>query len=234
MNLKRFQRDCLLGALGWFLMLIGDLCLSVIPASQNDISLFTREAYLSGAWEPWRLPLLTVTGLCGMALGFFSVRASVDVILPPYRKTRMAALIGGVMVVATAAAMHFCVGSMADWTTVLAPMIGRDETAMLIAAQFSRLLPAMSVGYVGLALMIGTSFFAVATKKTMLPRWMTALHIVVFQLIFVVIPDIRQTLGMEISTWDYVLSQGSTNAALCIWMLENAAWAALERKKARA
>lgn len=215
-------------------MLIGDLCLSVIPASQGDISLFTREAYLSGAWEPWRLPLLTVTGLCGMALGFFSVRASVDVILPPYRKTRMAALIGGVMVVATAAAMHFCVGSMADWTTLLAPMIGRDEAAMLIAAQFSRLLPAMSVGYVGLALMIGTSFFAVATKKTMLPRWMTALHIVVFQLIFVVIPDIRQTLGMEISTWDYVLSQGSTNAALCIWMLENAVWAALERKKARA
>lgn len=29
-------------------------------------------------------------------------------------------------------------------------------------------------------------------------------------------------------------SQGSTNAALCIWMLENAVWAALERKKARA
>ena len=44
----------------------------------------------------------------------------------------------------------------------------------------------------------------------------------------------QQTLGMEISTWDYVLSQGSTNAALCIWMLENAVWAALERKKARA
>ncbi len=36
MNLKRFQQDCLLGALGWFLMLIGDLCLSVIPASQGS------------------------------------------------------------------------------------------------------------------------------------------------------------------------------------------------------
>lgn len=34
MNLKRFQRECLLGALGWFLMLIGDLC--VIPASQGS------------------------------------------------------------------------------------------------------------------------------------------------------------------------------------------------------
>lgn len=36
MNLTRFQRDCLLGALGWFLMLIGDLCLSAIPASQGS------------------------------------------------------------------------------------------------------------------------------------------------------------------------------------------------------
>ena len=36
MNLKRFQRGCLLSALGWFLMFIGDLCLSVIPASQGS------------------------------------------------------------------------------------------------------------------------------------------------------------------------------------------------------
>ena len=232
MTLKRYQRDCLLGALGWFMMLIGDLCLSVIPASQNDISLFVRESYLSGAWETWRLPLLTATGLCGMALGFFSVRASVDVILPAYRKTRKAALIGGVLVVATAAAMHFFVGSMADWTTILAPMLGTGETISLIARQFMRMLPAMSIAYAGLALMIGTSLFAVATKKTVLPRWMTALHIVVFQLIFVAIPDIRQALGMEISTWDFVLSQGSTNAALCIWMLANAIWAGWQRKKA--
>lgn len=38
MNLKRFQRDCLFGALGWFLMLIGDLCLSAIPANQGSIN----------------------------------------------------------------------------------------------------------------------------------------------------------------------------------------------------
>ena len=29
---KNYQRDCLLGALGALLMLVGDLCLSVIPA----------------------------------------------------------------------------------------------------------------------------------------------------------------------------------------------------------
>ena len=47
------------------------------------------------------------------------------------------------------------------------------------------------------------------------------------------IPDIRQALGAEISTWDYVLSQGSTNAAMGIWMLVNAVWAGSQAKKER-
>ena len=52
-----YQRDALLGVLGALLMLVGDLCLSVIPASSGDRGLFAREAYLNGSWEPWRLPL---------------------------------------------------------------------------------------------------------------------------------------------------------------------------------
>ena len=42
------KRDCRLGALGAALMLVGDLCLSVIPASQTDHGLFAREAYFLG------------------------------------------------------------------------------------------------------------------------------------------------------------------------------------------
>ena len=49
MELKTYRRDCLLGALGAFLMLVGDLCLSVIPASPGDSGLFARAAYFSGA-----------------------------------------------------------------------------------------------------------------------------------------------------------------------------------------
>ena len=63
------RRESLLGALGAFLMLVGDLCLSVIPASPGDSGLFAREAYLNGSWDAWRLPLLIAAGLCGMALG---------------------------------------------------------------------------------------------------------------------------------------------------------------------
>ena len=65
---KTYRRDCLLGAFGAFLMLIGDLCLSVIPAAQTDSGLFLREAYLSGAYPAWRLPLLVATGLPGILL----------------------------------------------------------------------------------------------------------------------------------------------------------------------
>ena len=230
---KAYQRDAVLGALGAFLMLVGDLCLSVIPASPTDSGLFVREAYLSGAWEPWRLPLLLATGLCGMALGFFSVRVSYRQIQPQYRKTRWAVLVGGVIYIATAGALHFFIGSLVDWTSTLSPILGREETTALIQAQYDRLMPAMFIAYAGMVLMILTGAFAVLTKKTVLPRRMFAFHMIVFQIVLVLIPDVRQALGADISTWDFVLSQGSGNAALCIWMLANAAWAGRQMKKER-
>lgn len=221
-ELKGYKRDALLGALGAFLMLAGDLCLSMIPASQGDSGLFAREAYLNGSWEQWRLPLLIATGLCGMALGFFTVRVSYRKIQPQYRKTRTAVLAGGVIYIAAAGALHLFIGSLADWTTVLSPLLGRDETAALIQSQYARLMPAMLIAYAGMILLILVSAFAVLTKKTVLPRGMFAVHMIFFQIVFVLIPDIRQAFGADISTWDFVLSQGSGNAALCIWMLANA------------
>lgn len=224
-----YIRDCLFGALGAFLMLAGDLCLSVIPASAGDSGLFAREAYLNGSYESWRLPLLLVTGLCGMSLGFFTVRVSYQQIRPQYRKTRLALLAGGVIYVATAGVLHFFIGSLADWTGTLSPLLGREETAVLIQEQYDRLMPAMLLSYAGMILLILTSAYAVLTKKTVLPRWMFAFHMIVFQVVFVLIPDVRQALGADISTWDFVLSQGSGNAALCLWMIINAAWAASQK-----
>ena len=224
-KLRAYRRDALFGALGAFLMLVGDLCLSVIPASPGDSGLFARAAYLDGSWEPWRLPLLVATGLCGMALGFFTVRVSCRQILPQYRRTRAAVLTGGVIYIATAGALHLWIGSLADWTTTLSPLLGQKETVALIQAQYSRLMPAMLFAYAGMILLILASAFAVLTRKTVLPRRMFAVHMIVFQLVLVLIPDLRQALGAGISTWDFVLSQGSGNAALCIWMLANAVWA---------
>ena len=230
-ELKSYKRNSLLGAFGAFLMLVGDLCLSVIPAHDGDSGLFAREAYLSGSYESWRLPLLIATGLCGMALGFFTVLVSYRQIQPQYRKTRNALLIGGVIYVASAGALHLFIGSLADWTSTLAPILGPVKTNALIQAQYNRLMPSMIIAYLGMILLILTSAFAVLTKKTVLPRWMFVFHMIVFQIVFVLIPDIRQALGADVSTWDFVLSQGSGNAALCIWMIANAIWAARQAGK---
>ena len=211
-------------------MLVGDLCLSVIPAGAGDSGLFLREAYLNGTYEPWRLPLLIVTGLLGMSLGFFTVRASVRQIRPQCRLTRAAVLTGGVIYVATAGALHLFIGSLADWTSTLSPLLGREETAALIQAQYDRLMPAMLFAYAGMILLILASAFAVLTKRTVLPRWMFAFHMIVFQIVLVLIPDIRQALGAEVATVDFVLSQGSGNAALCIWMIANAVYAGRQTK----
>ena len=105
-------------------------------------------------------------------------------------------------------------GRSCDWTSRLAPLLGRNETAALIQAQYSRLMPVMLIAYAGMLLLMLVSAFAVLTKKTLLPRWMAAFHLLVLQLPLVLIPDIRQSAGAEVSTWDFVLSQGSGNAGL--------------------
>lgn len=233
LDLRAYRRDCWLGALGALFMLAGDLCLSVIPASAGDSGLFLREAYLSGAYEPWWLPLLAATGLLGMALVFFTVRAMYTQIAPQYRRTRLAILIGGVIYVASAGALHIWIGTLADWTSALSPLLGREEAAALIQSQYSRVMPAMGIAYAGMLLLIIGNVFAVLTKKTILPRRMLVFHMLVWQIILVLIPDIRQLLGAEISTWDFVCSQGSGNASLCIWMAANAIWAGREIKQRR-
>lgn len=222
---KNYQRNCLLGALGALLMAVGDLCLSIIPASPNDSGLFLREAYLSGSYEPWRLPLLLATGLIGMALCSFAVRAFCAQILPQYSKTRMAVKIGGVIYIASAGVIHFIIGSLADWTSTLSPLLGREETATLIQAQYERLMPAMLISYIGMFLTILVNAFALLTKKTFLPRWMFVFHLLVWQIVFAAIPDIRQLCGAEVSTWDFVLSQSSGNVSLFICMVANAVYA---------
>ncbi len=89
----------------------------------------------------------------------------------------------------------------------------------------------MYFAYGGMVLLILASAFAVLTKKTVLPRRLFALHMIVFQIVLVLIPDLRQALGAAPSTWDFVLSQGSGNAALCLWMLVNALWAGRQGKR---
>ena len=92
----------------------------------------------------------------------------------------------------------------------------------MIEEQYTRLMPAMYISYAGMFLFALTNFFAVVTKKTALPQKMILFHMLVWQLVLVLIPDIRQLLGAGISTWDFVVSQSSGNASLFIWLIANA------------
>ena len=46
---------------------------------------------------------------------------------------------------------------------------------------------------------------------------MFCLHPLVWQIVFMILPDIRQAAGATVSAWDFVLRQDSGNAALLIW-----------------
>lgn len=92
--------------------------------------------------------------------------------------------LGGVLCIASAAAIHVLIGSLADWTSTLGPILGAEKTMALISEQFSRILPALFPGYFGLVLVIVVDFWAVLTRRTILPRKMALCHMLVFQLLF--------------------------------------------------
>lgn len=222
---KIYRRDCLLGAVGALLMLVGDLCLSVIKASPNDSGLFQREAYFDGSYEKWRFPLFVWAGLIGIALCCFAVRVCYTQVKPQYRKTRLITAVGGAVYVTSAMTLHFFIGSLTDWTSTLSPLLGREETTALIQAQYERIFPPMIISYLGMVVLVLVSVWAIVTKRTILPRRMLIFHCLTVQLVLMLIPDIRQVLGAEVSTWDHVLSQSSGNAGLCVYMLANFVWA---------
>lgn len=139
---ETYRRDCVLGAVGALFMLVGDLCLSVVPVSVGDSGLYTREAYLSGSYEKWRLALLLVTGIIGMSLAYFTVRAMYFQIKPQYKKTKKAVLAGGIVYVSSAAALHFFIGTLADWVSRLSPVLGRENALSLVTDYYDTVMPA--------------------------------------------------------------------------------------------
>lgn len=92
--------------------------------------------------------------------------------------------------------------------------------AALIREKYDRLMPA----HAEMFLLIFSRAFAVLTEKTILPRGMFVFHMLMRQIGFVLIPDIRQLAEAEVSTMDFVLSQGSGGAALLIWVAASAIW----------
>lgn len=142
----KYQRNCLLGALGAALLIVGDLCISIVPASPADKGLYVRGAYLS-------------------------------------------------------------------------EHIGREQAIAYVDDYYNLLFPAVSIAYIPTALLMLTSLISLLAGRTVMKRSMIVFHIITWQLIFVLIPDIRQAMGADISTLDYVFSQASGNTACLIWLV---------------
>lgn len=57
-KIAEYKRNCLLGAVGALLMVVGDLSLSVVKVDSSDEGLYICEDYLSGTYPSWRIVLL--------------------------------------------------------------------------------------------------------------------------------------------------------------------------------
>lgn len=64
-----------------------------------------------------------------------------------------------------------------------------------------------------------TSFIVLLRNKTIMPRWSVVFHIITWQIILARIPDIRQIMGAQPATIDYMMSQSSGNVSVLIWFM---------------
>ena len=107
-----------------------------------------RGAYLNGDFQLWRVALLLVTGLVGMFFYAFGIDAISEQILPKYRKTKALVKYAGLMYVASAATLHFLVGTLAYWVTYLSEHIGREQAIAYVDDYYNLLFPAVSIVYI--------------------------------------------------------------------------------------
>jgi len=217
--MKSCRRNCLLGALGAALMAAGDLVLSMIPPNNSDSGLYLREAYLSGGYPLWRPVFLLVTGIIGIVFYAFGIRAVYDQIRPECKRSRWIVKYGGLVFLVSGAAFHFIIGSLAYWTTYLSQNVGREQAITFVKDYYDRFIPALTILYIPMIALMLVSLVAVLRGKTNMPKWTVVFHIVTWEILLAGIPDIRQALGLPLTTADYVMSQASGNAACLIWFL---------------
>lgn len=88
------------------------------------------------------------------------------------------------------AAFHFLIGSLSYWTAYLSPILGREQTINTVTDYYDLFVPRRTVVF----------------------------HIITWQIILAGIPDIRQIMGAQPATIDYMMSQSSGNVSVLIWL----------------
>lgn len=226
---KKFIRWYLLGAVGGILMAAGDWLLGCIPLQATDAGMFNRAYYLSGSYGLWRPVLLVGLGAVGSFLYFFLVKALNADLGSKYRNAKSVQYLCGIFTIAVALAIHLWSATLAWFTAYLGPRIGAEAVLAAVTAYQDDMLIAILPMYLPMVLAFGIHFVMLLAGRTCYPRWMLAFHPVIWNILFVAIPDIAQAVQIPAATWMSVMSQSSTNSAIVIWC---AAAAIYGRKRA--
>ena len=227
---KRMKLDLLLGSLGALLMTVGDLALSIITPSNSDSGLYVREAYMNGSYPLWRPVLLFATGMIGMFFYSFGIKAMADQIKPECRKLRTVVKYGGLAYICTGTALHFFIGTLSYWMTIFSAEFDRETAVRLVNDYYGRFMPAASISYPFIMMLLIGSFAAVVSNRTIMPRKMVLFNVLIWQLIFILIPDIHQLISPNITIMDYVMSQSSGNVSAVIMFAAQFVWLSRNEK----
>ena len=216
---KNNKKNLIFGAVGAFFMMLGDLSLSLIAPCSDDKGLFLRQAYMDGAYPAWKLVFLFLTGVAGIIGYWFGLKAMRDSVDEKYKKTKTLMKISSALFCISGPAIHFGIGVGAYVTSFIAVHNGADAAIAFAEEYSSSVIPGFYVLYLPIAAIFITHFVVTVTGKTENSRKMTLFAPIIWMGVFALIPDIRQALGCELFTIDYVITQCSGNLAPLLWFL---------------
>lgn len=224
---EKYYQCCILGSIGGLFMASGDWLLSFIPLEVTDTGMFNRAFYLSGSYDLWKPSLVVALGAVGCFLYSFMIKALNADIDPKNKKTKTLQYLSGLFTVAVALAIHLWVATLAWFSTYLGPLIGSESAIKAVTAYQDNMLTAILPMYIPMILFFGIHFIMLVLGKIYYPKWMLIFHPVIWNIIFVAVPDIAVAMHIRVATWMAVMSQSSTNSAIVIWCIAAAVY---ERK----
>ena len=106
----------------------------------------------------------------------------------------------------------------------------RETAVRLVNDYYGRFMPAASISYPFIMMLLIGSFAAVVSNRTIMPRKMVLFNVLIWQLIFILIPDIHQLISPNITIMDYVMSQSSGNVSAVIMFAAQFVWLSRNEK----
>lgn len=214
-----YRKNTILGAMGAFFMMLGDLTLSVITPCDADQGLFLRQAYYDGEYPAWRLIALFLTGVVGIFGYWYGLQTMHDSINVKYSKTRKCFKFSAMLFCFSGLVIHFGIGMGAYLTSYMAGNFGKEAAIKIAEDYANEVLPGFYILYLPIAAIFIIHIVMLIAGKTIYSRRMILFAPILWMGILGLIPDIRQGIGSHLVTLDYVCTQCSGNAAPFLYFL---------------